>query len=435
MGVIWRSLILSVIDSVSCKVFFETAASRRRWKHAWFSCTMLLVWTAGYLVIAFTKIPPYILQPIRLIAVVSIGAGIYFRVTIKRNLFLSVLFSTLVWICTLASVVALGLLPVDPEMAAELTEYLSAGLLLGMLLLLKFWYERKKGSFCMTEGVRWSRLSWFPVVSLLSVVTFSSVGYGSSTAQIEVFAACAGLLLVNAVGLYFMGNLLVQEAEIRKLGQIQEQTKNQMRLYENMKQSYEKQRRFVHDYKNQLDCIQGLLAGNHIEKAVSYIEELGGTVRKISDHVNTNHAAVNVILNQKYEYAKEKGITMVIQVNDLSGLLMSEEDIVTILANLIDNAMEACDKLEDGKLIQFKMILEEEQLILSVKNPVKEPVKVRNNTVVTTKKDKKKHGIGLRNVRLAVEKNGGTSVLRCEDGWFCFSMVIPTCRKPSFFAV
>lgn len=54
-------------------------------------------------------------------------------------------------------------------------------------------------------------------------------------------------------------------------------------------------------------------------------------------------------------------------VNDLSGLTMKEEDIVTLLVNLLDNAMEACEKLDTGRIIRLKMILEDGELTLSVK--------------------------------------------------------------------
>lgn len=427
MGVIGRSLILSVLSSVSSKLFFEMTAAKRCWRHDWVSYTMVPFWTAGYLMIAFTEIPPYILQPVRLIAVTAVGAGIYFRVTVRQNLLLSVFFSVLVWWFTLMVIIILDLLPISPKTVSELAEWIIAGLLLGLLLLVYRRHgDKTKGGFFMPEGEHWSRFFWFPVICLFSLVTFSAMRFDSgSLSKTEVFTACAAILLVNAAGFYFMGNMLAQETKLQKLELMQERTENQMRLYENMKRNYDNQRRSIHDYKNQLDCIQGLIAGNHIEEASAYIEKLGGTIRKSSDHVNTNHAVVNVVLNQKYEYAVEKGITMIVQVNDLSGLVMNEQDIVAILVNLLDNAVEACEKLEDNRFIRFKMILEGEQLILSVKNPVKAPVEIWDNTAATTKKDKKKHGIGLWNIRLTVEKNKGTCVLRCEDGWFYFSAVIP----------
>ena len=155
------------------------------------------------------------------------------------------------------------------------------------------------------------------------------------------------------------------------------------------------------------------------------METLNGRLRKNADFVNTNHAVVNVVLNQKYQSALERNITMLLSVNDLSGLTMREEDLVTLLVNLLDNAVEACEKLEENRVIRFKMVLEEGELILSVRNPVAVPVIIDGKRIVTTKKDGGNHGIGLLNVNGVIERSGGTSALRCEDGWFCFSAMIP----------
>ena len=159
---------------------------------------------------------------------------------------------------------------------------------------------------------------------------------------------------------------------------------------------------------------------------LNYVETLNGNLRESADVVNTNHAVVNVVLNQKYQCALEKNITMILSVNDLSGLTMGEEDLVTLLVNLLDNAVEACEKLEERRIIRFKMVLEDGELILSVSNPVAEPVIIDGKKIATTKKDGRNHGIGLLNVNGVIERLGGTSALRCEDGWFCFSAMIPS---------
>ena len=102
---------------------------------------------------------------------------------------------------------------------------------------------------------------------------------------------------------------------------------------------------------------------------------------------------------------------------------------MTLLGNLLDNAIEACEKLTENKVIQFKMVLEDDQLVLSIRNPVKDTVQIKDNRIVTSKRDKFQHGIGLLNVDSVIRKNNGTSVLKCENGWFSFSAIIPLDTK------
>ena len=62
--------------------------------------------------------------------------------------------------------------------------------------------------------------------------------------------------------------------------------------------------------------------------------------------IDVNNTVLNVVLNQKYRLAKSKDIALYFQVNDLSGLWMKEQDVVILLSNLLDNAIEACEKLD-----------------------------------------------------------------------------------------
>lgn len=198
-----------------------------------------------------------------------------------------------------------------------------------------------------------------------------------------------------------------------------------MELYYDMQQSYEKQRKYLHDYKNQLTCLQDMLENGQVREARVYLDTLTGRFKKSIDHVNTNHTVVNVILNRKYQEAADKGIAMAVEVNDLSGLGLCTEDIVTLLVNLLDNAIEACERVSGDKVIQFKMISETGEVVLSVRNLVAEPVRIKDNRIVTSKRDKSLHGIGLLNIEEVIGKNNGTSVIKCENGWFSFSAIIP----------
>ena len=71
------------------------------------------------------------------------------------------------------------------------------------------------------------------------------------------------------------------------------------------------------------------------------------------------------------------------------------------------------------------MTLEKGQLILSVHNPVKEPVLIKDNRVVSRERRGPRHGIGLMNVDSVIRKHGGDSVIKYDNGWFYFSAIIP----------
>lgn len=426
MQTVIKCLILSMLMGMSCKIFFETVAEKKRWRQVWIEHTVLLAYMAVFMIIAFTEIPPYILQPVRTIAAIFIVTQIYYRIKLLQNLMLSTFFCVLLWIITsLVDLTVYRMPQVNLSLLIAIEEFISQCILLCLVLLLHMLYKGKMEIQALA-GTSWVRFGYFPIVSMVVIMALTMFDLSNSFFNGGIlFIIITGFGVINILVFYFVSNILSNEAEVNRLRLMQERSQNQMSLYRNMQKNYEQQRRYMHDYKNQLNCIQGLITDGRIEEAQEYVAGLTGKVQQNMDYVNTNHPIVNVVLNQKYKYAQDKDITMTMLVNDLSGLNMKEEDIVTLLVNLIDNAVEACEELDFNRVIQFKMTLEAEQLVLSIRNPVRNPVKINGKTITTTKKKASEHGIGLLNVNSVIEKTGGISALRCEEGWFCFSAIIP----------
>ncbi|MDE6389333.1 MAG: GHKL domain-containing protein [Lachnospiraceae bacterium] len=423
-GLIIRSIFLSLIMGMSCQVFFETIVPRRKMRYDWIQHTTVLAFAAGFMVIAVTKIPPYILQPVRVIIIVFLVAQIYFRISVKKNLMLSVVFCGIYWIASAIFASAVYIIPLESyEVVNNMMEpVLDIGYLC-LMVALRYRFRKRARRL---PGMRWGKFTIFSLIGIMVSIAFVMMtNNGSIWDTYARLAALTGFATVYVLGLYYMVNMLEKESEMQELRLLHEQTQNQMNLYQSMKERYEQQRRFWHDYKNQLNCIQGMIESGRTKEAMKYISDLNGSLRQGEMCVNTDHVVVNVMLNRKYQEACEKGIVMTMVSGDLSGLTISEEDIVTLLGNLLDNAIEACEKLTQNKVIQFKMVVEDNQLVLSIRNPVKETVRIKDNRIVTSKRNKALHGIGLLNVESVIRKNRGTSVLKCEGGWFSFAAMIP----------
>ncbi len=425
METILKSLVLSAAAGFSCNIFFRTLLPLKQRQKAYLS---LAGFSAAFLVMAFSEAPGYLLQPFRVIVLLGIVIQIFFSVGIRKTIVLSVFWCALFWVLNLLAVSLVYILPGQYGSMQGLSDWICGGLLFGLSAAFQYYYRKKPGG--LVKG--WGRFAWVPVLSLLGTVLITiSVWYGDSRDKSDVLLISIGYMVINVLVFCFIGNILAKEAEVQKVHFMQEKLQNQMELYQNMQESDQKRRQYLHDYKNQLGCIQGMLTAGRTEEALAYIEELNGSIRRGEDCVNTSHLVVNTVLNQKYLYAKERGITLVMAVSDLSALRMEREDLAALLVNLLDNGIEACEKLDENKVIRFKMTLEEGELTISVRNPVAEPVLIKGKTVVTTKEDRNSHGIGLMNIHSVIEKNHGTSVMECRDGWFCFSAVIPEMKIQS----
>ena len=117
---------------------------------------------------------------------------------------------------------------------------------------------------------------------------------------------------------------------------------------------------------------------------------------------------------------------MVFKINDLSGINISDEDIVQVLSNLLDNAIEAARQCDiNHRLIKLKFTCEDAHTILSVSNTYKYKPEITEDGYMTTKtEDKEEHGFGLRNVMAVLDKYNARHVIRCERGEFFFAMML-----------
>lgn len=422
-GLVIRSIFLSFIMGISCQTFFGTVAPLRRFRYGRVEHMAVLAFTAGFMVIAVTKIPPYFWQPVRVIAVIFLVAQIFFQIGVVKNLLLSVVFCGIYWLLSalVFSLVYIIFPLYDAGMFDMKEPIIDIGYLV-LMLAFRNWFRKR---VCGLAGIPWRR---FGLLSLMGIAVSAAVIILPGSSTMENYARLAvitGFAAAYVLGIHYMVNVLEKEAEMQELRMVHERTQNQMNLYQSMKERYEQQRRFSHDYKNQLSCIQGMIENGQTQEALRYISGLNGSLRQGEMCVNTNHAVVNIMLNRKYQEACVRGIIMTMVSGDLSGLTIREEDIVTLLGNLLDNAIEACEKLSGNKVIQFKMVIEEGQLVLAVRNPTAQEVRIKDNRIVTDKRDKEKHGIGLLNVDSVIRRNSGTSILKCEDGWFTFAAMIP----------
>ena len=170
-----------------------------------------------------------------------------------------------------------------------------------------------------------------------------------------------------------------------------------------------------------------MLDKKQYSKLEEYVKKIYGSLNNEPDVINTNNVIVNAILNTKYQEAEAKGIVFVFRVNDLSEIKIKDEDVVTILANLLNNAIEASETCEDKKVIRFKFVKEDDMIIIAVKNTYNYDVIYENGEIKSTKTSSvDEHGVGIKNIIKTIEKYGGSYVIEDKNKEFFFSIIIPT---------
>ncbi len=274
----------------------------------------------------------------------------------------------------------------------------------------------------------WIRLMIFPLFTIIFVsVLVSVLWYLETFERIMMLSACSfGMLGMNIMVFYIIKDIAERKEQMYEDRIFRLQAENRAQMYRSISEGFERQKRRTHEYKNQIICMQALLKEKQYERLEHYIKGIYGGLGQDVNAIDTNNVIVNTVLNTKYREAQEAGIVFVLKVNDLSGLGMEEEDVVTVLCNLLDNAIEACRKCEGKKRIKLKLMVEDGAVKIGVKNTFQTLVIYENGEIKTTKTFRKEeHGTGIKNIIEVVEKYRGTYVINDKDKEFYFSIVIP----------
>ena len=144
-------------------------------------------------------------------------------------------------------------------------------------------------------------------------------------------------------------------------------------------------------------------------------------------YIDTNRPVADVVLSQKSAIAMNKNISFQMQLDDLSQFPLPDDEFVVVLANLLDNAIEACELIsnKDLRYILIKIQYSPAVTYLHVENSTATPVTIKNNHIVSHKKVTG-HGYGLQNIRTILERHQSLYTLSYQedDMIFCFSAQI-----------
>jgi sensor histidine kinase regulating citrate/malate metabolism len=222
-------------------------------------------------------------------------------------------------------------------------------------------------------------------------------------------------------------DIVERETKLHENKLFQMQVKNQSEMYRAISENFDNQKKKTHEFKNQIICIESLLGKKQYSELEKYVKGIYGELNKELDAINTNNVIVNAILNTKYQEASSKGIVFVFRVNDLSDIKIEDEDVVIILSNLLNNAIEACEKCADNKVIKLKFVKEDDMVIIAVKNTFNHQLNYENGEIKSTKLENPfEHGIGIKNIIKVIEKYSGSYVIDNNNQEFYFSIIIPS---------
>lgn len=232
--------------------------------------------------------------------------------------------------------------------------------------------------------------------------------------------ACILLLFSNILVFYITGKLISVMEQNQEYEMMNLQNKLNHTHYKKLEEVEEKHKRYAHDLKEYLQTISVLATKSEADEILVILKDMEVEIDSISNKIYTSHSILNALICEKELLARKAGIDFSVMIEpglDLTGI--NNGDLIVMVGNLTDNAIEAASLCDEKKTVDIKFFSSEGNfIVLDIENTYRIPVKRKDGGFLSTKEDKKAHGIGINSVRETAEKYGGILFLEEKEDIF-----------------
>lgn len=291
-------------------------------------------------------------------------------------------------------------------------------------LLLRF-FQQVTNLVYRTDAPRLWRIIWLvpAFVTILTLIFTNS--YLESSVNSGFFLFCRIGLLICVFAIYYvmlqslegleqqtvLRQRLIFESHLLEI-QMKEEEKRSLLLMETAEQT----RRMRHDLRHHLTAIQ-TIAGNENPRLSEYITALIQDIpTAVQDYCE--NSTVNAVVSHYAACCQQNGITFTAQLTiPAQNTCMDDRALCVIFANLLENAVEACERMSEGKaFIRLNSRLEYGVLSITMENSFNGIVDIQNGKFYSSKRNG--FGIGLTSIQAVAKAHGGDARFETDGNVF-----------------
>ena len=234
----------------------------------------------------------------------------------------------------------------------------------------------------------------------------------------------SGMLAMTMAGVYAIYVMCVSRREILQYQNETERLKSEKEMSAMTAAALEDMRCIRHDLRNQYSYIKLLIGEKRYEELESYCNRLSDSIPTQMQMIDCGNAFFNVLFSMWISKAKRQGIEVETKLAIPPELPFSEDDLVALISNLFENALEACEK-EKRNQIRIDVVPWRDYLSIVFSNPTSATsVRRFEGGLMTTKTDLSLHGYGTRIISRVAARNNGMVDYSIEDGWFTAKVLL-----------
>ena len=249
----------------------------------------------------------------------------------------------------------------------------------------------------------WLASIMIPVSTLILEVIIANQ---TNLTKVEAVGSVSLLFAVNIIAFYLYDSLAENYIKKSKLALLQKENELYSRQCEIMQSSTEDLQAFRHDMSNQLIILNHLLEEGKDEEARRQLDQLSRFIK--GKVIYSTSGIIDGLVNYKLQSVASENIKVETEIVVPKQLNIDIADFVTLLGNLLDNALEALKKVDwEQRILTIKIVFSQERLIGRITNTYCGEIHQKDDKILTSKKEKQKHGYGLSNVEKIIKKYNG----------------------------
>ncbi len=268
------------------------------------------------------------------------------------------------------------------------------------------------------------------IIIAASVFAMSNLSYldqnglFSGTFVMDIFIIRT-LVDLSGIAVLYAYHVQVKEIQIRfekeTLHNIMEM---QYKNYQLSKENIDMVNQKYHDLKHQINLLK---TQAYVGKSTSYLEKMEREIRVYETQNKTGNQILDAVLTNKAMICQNKEIELKFIVDGGALSFMEDMDVSALFGNMLDNAIESAEKQQEKqkRLIWLYVTKEKQFVRIRTENYCDEKIRFKNGMPVTTKKDRRLHGYGMKSIKSAVEKYHGSVVAAQENNWFELKILLP----------
>lgn len=270
----------------------------------------------------------------------------------------------------------------------------------------RFMLQLKKRDEPVLSAKDWlGVLGMFVVTHAIGTIVFEAI-WKQDYGEFTLSAFAVGMILINVITYALLRRLSMEYKKRTMIALLELQLSEQKERIATINEMHNEVLQIRHDVRKCLNLAEILIRQGKPEEAAKYLSDISSEkLGTITEFVSLDSGVVSAVINSKLSQCREEGVAIE-QIAVEYEECFSEIDISMLLANLFDNAIEACRRTEK-RWLSFRMEKQAGYLKILMVNSANGEEAKKNPQLKSTKEDKKNHGFGLKTVRDIAQKYDG----------------------------